>query len=103
MTSYQELSGRAAGAGGAGAVGAAVLRHYQADRALQAWLQLLIPGMVCPRAPAGWAAGSWAAVIWQATRSFLDGLLVQLQLELAAQPRSDTIKLMEALRVCFTY
>ena len=65
-------------------------------------LHVMTCGMVFASASASWAAGAWATAIWQAIRSFLDGLLVQVRLELAAQPCSDTIKLMDALQLCFT-
>ena len=40
--------------------------------------------------------------MWQATRSFLDWLLVQVGLELSAQLFSTTMLLIGALQLCFT-
>ena len=59
-------------------------------------------GMVFASASAGWATGAWATAMWQATRSFLDWLLVQVGLELSAQLFSTTMLLIGALQLCFT-
>ena len=48
-------------------------------------------GMVFASASAGWATGAWATAMWQATKSFLDWLLVQVGLELSAQLFSATM------------